>query len=166
MWLIIKSCETLPMCCPRWIEPLISALNYCSGVLCGIPVCFVPLQPIRPLKWKSDHVTALLKPLTGFPFHWVKGRGLTTMHQPYVICYSFLLGLHLLLFSPALSLQPPDFLLSSNMQTPTSGLFHLPGTPTLLARLSPMAVTLKSLKSLLKSHLLKEVFSLTPYLKL
>lgn len=48
---------------------------------------FVPLQPVRPLKWKSDHVSAVLKPLTGFPFHWVKVRGLAAMHQPYVICY-------------------------------------------------------------------------------
>lgn len=70
-------------------------------------------------------------------------------------------------FSPLLSpFSHLTFLLFSNMQTPTSGLFHLPGTLTLPARLSPMVVTLKSLKSLLKSHLLKEVFSLTPYLKL
>lgn len=60
MWLII---ESLPLCHPHWIKPLISALNYCDSLFCRLPVSALlsfslfSTQPVPALKMevRSHH---------------------------------------------------------------------------------------------------------------
>lgn len=154
----------LLLCHSHLIKPLISALKYCSSFLCVFPsLDFFPFhlfstQPVPAFKMEVRSCHSSVQNLSR-AFHFTQSES----QRP---CHSVPALRHLVppsslpsspTFQPLLTpFSHPDFLAVLKYELLPQGLFICLEPLPYLQSL-PMALTLKSLKSLPKSYLLKEV---------